>query len=122
MWCGWRSNGDIYQDNGSYGRWFALGYVKSNLSGWEIPAVRMTSCKNPSEKFNIVESAYFAIQNYRYWGKDTLYNGLTWGLHGVDGINASFLDGHASLFHFIHRNAPMNGGLAAINYYTEPLQ
>ena len=122
IWAAWKSNGDVLIDNGSYGRWFAPGYVKSNLSGWVRDPVLMTSCKSPSTKWNIVDAAYGFMENYRYWGKDTLYNGLAWGIHGRDTINAAYMDGHVEPMKFIERNTVMNNGLTAINYYTEPLQ
>ena len=118
-WQPWAQDGKVLASSGSYGRpQMAFGYYNGS-SVAVLKAVKITSCKVPSVKWDINEALWGAY-NSNWWGRGESFDAIPWGSHGGDAINLVHLDGHTSSFKYQSRNAIAEGtGKTVWNYYVE---
>ena len=118
----WDEAGNVYTTNGGYGRnQHTGGYYRGTAYGWSVPGSRITAYKNPSEKWDFSDSLYYAF-NKNWWGYGTTVGEiLPWGVHGSQGINVVYMDGHVATFESGSRayGTTLSNGYTLWNYYVE---
>ena len=117
----WDEAGNVYTKNGGYTRsQFTGGYYRGSAYGWSTQGSRITSCKNPSEKWDFWDGFYYSCMN-TWWGYGTTVGEMIpWGVHGSKGINVVHIDGHVSTFEGGRpQNTKLDNGYTIWNYYVE---
>ena len=117
----WDEAGNVYTKNGGYTRnQHTGGYWRNATYGWSVPGSRITSYRNPSEKWDFWDGFYFSVIE-TWWGYgSSVGQTIPWGIHGSQGINVVHLDGHASTFEGGRpSNTTLNNGYTIWTYYAE---
>ncbi len=117
----WDEASNVYTTNGGYGRNQNMGgYYRGAAYGWTKPGSRITAYKNPSEKWDFWDCFYYSA-NKNWWGYGTTIGEMfPWGVHGSQGINVAYLDGHVATFEGGRpHDAKLENGYTIWNYYVE---
>ena len=119
----WDEAGNVYTNNGGYGRCqHSGGYYRGSSYGWTVQGSRITAYKNPSEKWDFWDAYYYSTIK-TWWGSwaNTVGTMFPWGVHGSRGINVAYMDGHVGTFDSAGRpyDAKLDNGYTLWNYHAE---
>ena len=120
IWRPWKANGTVNASVGGYGRYQTLnGYYHPTNKVYNTAPVKISTCKVPSVKWDFNDSLYYSYLS-TWWGYGTSYSVIPWGVHGGEGINVEFYDGHAGHFRGgLAYSAKISGNYTVWNYHVE---